>query len=608
MSELIDIFPPESAEGPVGYFRRLAARNGYASWKALVRASGVNPTLNSLWKNHKHFELLGLEAQWLSDTLPSTLDGTGLYDTFFLRTVSDPICAHCITSGYIRHAWSHCFVTACPEHQCLLIDTCPHCQSKLLSSRPGIAQCECGYDLSYSKTSPASAVQCWMSARLAGDMAPFQGIEELGEPKDYLSLAKLLFQLTVRYDPATRTRPGKVVRPKNVSEAVAFLEPIVALFEDFRPRFSAHIAARFSAGAPDKCSLSGRLGVWYTSLHRLCRKPVAFPVVWEIFSDAVFDNFDGLLRGESGLTPSAGKQRKQLALPEAARLIGISSPVLQKAVEQELVKASVNRQGINYRISMVARDEAERVRLLRDGWLSESRAAKALGVAESVLQNLVKSGILDSDKNWRHVFYKAGPIAADMLQPLIDRVLGFSRDGQTDDTFRFNDLTARRTVDVKALTSLYQAIFCGEVRAIGRDGQHGLGGFMFAREDVKRYVGSAALGGALTLTQLEAVTGWKYESLSRWTTLGLLESENTVLQGRAARIVTVAALARFRREWILVSEIASAAGSKGSAVTRHLEAHGVPICGQTDPADGPRRGGLIRFSDLVSLAGLAARP
>lgn len=117
----------------------------------------------------------------------------------------------------------------------------------------------------------------------------------------------------------------------------------------------------------------------------------------------------------------------------------------------------------------------------------------------------------------------------------------------------------------------------------------------------------AALQNALTLTQLATATGWKYESVAGWAKQSLLETEVAVLQGRQARVVTAPALARFRKEWVPIADLAAAGESKGSAVTKHLADQGIRIWGQTPQKNGAVRGGLIRLSDLVEIAGLTKR-
>lgn len=610
MSGLICQVTPYRDEGFIGYFRRLAKENGFGNWKALVKAAGVNPSGNAIWKNQKQIsKALGIDAQELQIVMPSVLNGKGLYDSFYHRNQIEPICVNCIRdTEYIRQAWCHSFVSACPQHRNRLIDCCPSCNLKLENTRSGIAFCDCGFDLRFAESQVATLSEIWVSARLAGDMCEVDGISELGKPADYVYLAKLLFQLVTRYDLSLKLKPGKISKPKDIDDTLSFLNPALLMMVDWRKRFSEHVTDRFGATPEKGYSLSKRLGAWYTNLHLLCKKNGAFSELWQVFSDMAFENFDGMLRGQNVLTPSAGKKRTYISLAEAARLIGVSAQTLLNATEQKLISVRLNRQGNNYQVAMISREEAEMVRDLRSDWLTERAAAEQLGIADSILQNLVRAEIIPYDSSCRVSFYKGGPIPAESLNNLYDILACFMEEKKARETLTFNQLNARRTVDIKALNSLYKAIFAGEVRAIGWDSEHRLGGFIFSSEDIKRYLGSVALNNALTLTQLEQATGWKYEVLNRWAELGLLESETVQLQGKTARVVTFGAFAKFRRQWIPVSEIAYIGHSKSSAITARLSAKGIDICGQTEFERGTRRGGLIRVADLIHLAGLISKP
>ena len=607
MSGLLVTFPPNKDEGPIGYVRRLALENGYRDWHSLVRAMGLNPSQNALSKNTEQLSrLLGLDPHWISSTWPELTKHGGMSETFFTRKLSDPVCSACLNeSVHLRHAWSHCFVTACPKHQCKLIDQCPSCETPLENIRTHIAQCDCGYDLRSRKIEPASPLECWVSARVMQDTRPIGNVSEVGVSDDYRFFAKLIFQLTVRYDPDVKIRPGKVSRPKTLSDSREFLGPVMCLLEDLPVRFSQHIRDRFQRGPKESFSLSGRLGAWYLNLSQLCQKEKAFPVIWQIFSDSVFENFSGTLRGQAGLCPSTGVTRKYLMLAEAAIFIGISNSAMQSAVRSGSIEERVSRRGTNYRISMLAREDCENVRAIRGQWISVIQAAQGLSVSVSILQNLMHAGIVSYDSKWESSPFKSGPILGEQMAELVPCLTGFMQYRQVNDRLRFTQLTARRTVDKKALITLYKAIFAGEIHAVDWDQKGGLGGFIFSTAEVKQYLGSAALLNAMTLTQLEKVTDWKYECLSRWTELKYLESESVTLQGRPARVVTVEALAKFRRTWIPVSDIASEMKSKGSAITRRLEKLGISILGQTNPVNGARRGGVIALNDLYVLAGLA---
>ncbi len=189
-------------------------------------------------------------------------------------------------------------------------------------------------------------------------------------------------------------------------------------------------------------------------------------------------------------------------------------------------------------MAMIERTEVERVRTARAQWISKSSAAERVGVADSVLENLVRAGLLETDSHWRSTILKSGPVSTVALERLVPQLEGSLTPDQTvTDTLAFNDLTARRTVDREALVSLYRAIFAGKLRPIGRGERLGLGGFVFPAREVYRYLGTAALSAALTLPQLERATGWKYEVIDHWIREGLLKAESVKMHGRSVRVL-----------------------------------------------------------------------
>lgn len=591
-------------EDLVGYLRRLAMNNGHAGWRDMVRAVDFKPT-KTVVENDLSTMLLALGIP-MDDVQPWYTAATSKVNwKLHKRTRTDPVCVCCLQeSEHLRRAWSHCLVVACPHHQCQLIDRCPGCGEMLENSRTGIAICDCGFDLRYATRTEATPMQCWSSARVTGDMQPIRPVDEIGTEEDYRHLDDLLFHLAIRFDPSVKIKRGAAKRPQHVDDVIAFLRPVLELFEDLQSRLPAHIAARFEAGNQNAFNLTGRLGAWYIGLDLICRKTRTFPIIWEIFSDSVFDNFDGFIRGQAGLTPSTTKQRQFLGVAEAAKLIGVSKPILQEAIERKQIRVRTGCQGINYAVHMISREQCDAARKLRSNSMTASEACTFLGIPKSILQHFVNADIAKPDQQWNHTIFKVGPFSKEQLTGIREKMDSAIQVRAASRTFRLDQIDARRTVDLKALVRIYRAIFSGDINPIGRSKNEGLAGLLFPADEVKRYLGTAALDSGLTLSQLALATGWKYQSVAGWASQSLLESETVVLQGRRSRVVTVEGLANFRREWIPVSEVASAMGSKGSAVTKHLESKGVAIYGQTHESNGAVRGGLIRISDLGRLAGL----
>ncbi len=603
MSGLVVTFPPKSDESGSGYLRRLAVENGYTGWKSLLRAINVSPSQGAIGRDYERIaEALSLEPSSFDFVNAPLEHGAGLHDRRFQRINADPICPACLREApYVRKAWSHSFVTACPTHGIELLDQCPSCGEPLENHRHNIAFCDCGYDLRLAPTTPSTQVHRWISARIAGNQEPIKDVAELGEASDYANLAKLLFLLAVRADPTRNIRMKDVVLPRTISEALKFLQPVVTILGDWPRSFQAHVAERLSLGNQRQFSLSGRLGHWYVSLNSLCNKSRAFRPVWRAFSDALIDHFDGNLRGDASLDPSPGKQRNYISVAEAAASIGTAHSTLTAAAKHGVVKAHITKRGVAYSLIMIERDEVARVVSARSKWIMESDAGEMLGVPASIVNGLKRAGILQHDTNWKADFLKGGPINVNRIFELIDQVREHMVERQVPETIPFSKLTGRRTTDGLAVTRLYQAIFSGDLRAVGHDAEHGLGGFLFATDEVTRYLGSAALNDGLTVTQVEKATGWKYESLMHWIDEELLATETVKLHGRPARIVSLAALMSFRKSWIPVSDLAQSIGTRSSALSKKLTAQGIQLHGQKTLSDGAKRGGLVALKDLAAI-------
>ena len=80
------------------------------------------------------------------------IDGEyNFYGAFLNRSIVRPhcpkVCPRCLKeSGYARRVWDCSLVTACPIHECLLIDSCPKCKNRIKCVRNRLSVCRCGYD------------------------------------------------------------------------------------------------------------------------------------------------------------------------------------------------------------------------------------------------------------------------------------------------------------------------------------------------------------------------------------------------------------------------------------------------------------------------------
>jgi hypothetical protein len=89
----------------------------------------------------------------------------------FLRKSSIPVCSLCLQdAAYIRQQWHYSTYTACTEHQCELIDTCPKCASNINYLETELLErCSCGFEFKNAEVEKASDSHIKLSNVVAGN-------------------------------------------------------------------------------------------------------------------------------------------------------------------------------------------------------------------------------------------------------------------------------------------------------------------------------------------------------------------------------------------------------------------------------------------------------
>lgn len=605
MSALIDLFPPHDDEFVIGYLRRLAERNRIDSWQSLVRMAEVTPSRQGVWLYRARLsEYLGLKSKWLDQVMPEKEDGVGLHAPSFLRRRMDAVCPECLKEqGYIRRAWSHTYVLACPAHRVRLLDQCPNCQSPLRAERSSIQRCDCGFELGQAKAEPASAFEIWVSARLRRDMTDVPGLPTLETEQECDGLANLLMLLSSRADPANKIRTSKVAQPRSLEEARRYLAPVEAILGNWPQGMREHVAMRVRAGPQIQSTLVGRLGAWYRSMARHCENG-RYESIWTAVSDAIADSFDGKMRGAGSLRFSTGYQRAYMSLHEASQRLGVSRLSLKMAVDKGSLQARVDKASELYTNIQITWDQVEFVKASRERWVSEEVACKLLDVPPSVLRMFVLTEAIACDPVWRGNVLRTGPIDLESVKALASRLGELGEFREVSDGIALRDIVGRRFNDKSALMSLFRAMASGDIRAYGfggTDGSKRAGSMLFPKSEVVAIVGTATLNASMTLVQVEKATGWKYESLVHWADQGLMEAQTVPMRGQEARTVPAVSLLQFARTYVPVAELASALSTKPSALLPKLKALGLEVVGQKEIAAGASRGALVRRADVLRL-------
>jgi hypothetical protein len=160
---------PEKGESFIGYLVRLTELNAYDTPSWILSLADID-YMELQWtfsfvfgktKGLKRFAQLttntqdDLHALVYSPANSSQGNTTehefDFYGASLNRSIIRPhhpkICPQCLAEfGYCFLVWDCSLVTACPIHECMLLDKCPKCRRQIRAIRKSISICACGYD------------------------------------------------------------------------------------------------------------------------------------------------------------------------------------------------------------------------------------------------------------------------------------------------------------------------------------------------------------------------------------------------------------------------------------------------------------------------------
>lgn len=159
--KLIKFPEPFYNESLFGYLLRISNNNHYPNTDYILKISGIpsgmilyTPSTANL---DKLSSLTGVNVKTLWSMTPyhylhNPEQKQSDFDSYLLRyginTHSIKICPRCFENSiYYRAEWDINILTVCLVHQCLLVNRCTNCLSKILQRRKLLNYCDCGFDL-----------------------------------------------------------------------------------------------------------------------------------------------------------------------------------------------------------------------------------------------------------------------------------------------------------------------------------------------------------------------------------------------------------------------------------------------------------------------------
>ena len=420
---------PEKDEGFISYLLRLTEANGYDTPSWILSLSGID-YMELQWKFTFVFscsegfkKFAKLTGNTLSDLIgllylptPSAKKATcdtdyNFYGAFLNRSIIRPhcpkVCVKCLAqSGYFRRVWDCSLVTACPIHECLLVDTCPKCNRRLKAIRNRLSVCGCGCDWSQLQPDFRREPEITVSRRiyqLCGLLPLDHHSKERRNPLQSLTLQNFVIVLTfiagVEEEMSWATgRPSKSIKLRN-EDLHTYITAAYQVFENWPHNFHQLLDKKSKAdvrfnprdGKLDT-ALKKEFGALFKQLYGDLRGS-QFDFLREAFAQFVnnrlraqYENVDGFLS-----VPQSDDQ--YITVTEARRLLKISHDSLLDLVKTGEIAFATRSQNrtLHYLLRLA---DVESVKIKYAQALGSRELAEELGVDHNVISRLIEEGQL----------------------------------------------------------------------------------------------------------------------------------------------------------------------------------------------------------------------
>ncbi|HWL10147.1 MAG TPA: TniQ family protein [Planctomicrobium sp.] len=330
----------------------------------------------------------------------------------FFRRGTSPVCPECLQEEpmYERLLWSFALLPICSAHGVVLIDRCPGCRRPLTSTRLDIRRCRCGQLLTDTQqivmpvhlTSLSETVQGWL---LGGS----QSIPDMSTAALFWWMERLASAVirTPSWVAQLRERDG--ISETLSDQSLVWLAAAEMLvhwpkrFEEFLEVFQTVAKHRLtSTGVSRSFGLLLREAKW---LEDMGSPPPA-----EVFRQYLLERYTrGHLNAKVCLFQDSArtrmKDRPWLTQTQAAKQLGVRHGAVADLIQRRLLKGEVHSAGMHGRsVGVVSRESVQAMRQQLASSVTIPVAAKRLGIGRHVVLEMVHRNLLENavrtSKGW----------------------------------------------------------------------------------------------------------------------------------------------------------------------------------------------------------------
>lgn len=594
----------KAGESINGYFLRVAEANGMAHIRHFLAPFNIKPRV-SYGKEQlvRMAAELSLNADDLVRANPTMGAMIPSKNARFIPVGRSAVCPHCLAEeGFLRAAWDNVLVTSCVKHGNLLVDRCPACEMPLTLERASVGFCDCGQHLSKIKTTQADPFLVALSAKLQGVTAEELEMLPLGmreqQPDE---LDGFLWYLHCYADESNATDSMTRPYPVETNDAVRMmLGNIKAVLTNWPDGFHRLMTALESKSDGDSAGLSKQLGHWYRMLYTKYGTD-HFQWMHDAFAQYVTEHFAGTLNDRTSRIPRGLTQIKGwISIAEAKNILGVQSQRIRVALDAGSLEGVVRSSGAQRDFCFIKRAEIECIKAARESYWSAREVQRRLEITKTQMERLIEAGAFN-----RHAENQRPPLVDDeflgsevqaFMSTLESRVMNRPLDPAR--SRHLGDVVVTRAANAQQVLQIYQSVVRGELKPCSINPEvMGLHRFVFDADEIDE-ICSVNLGGTtITMTQLCEISGWKADVVAQWVRSSHLKAKHVPNGAKKATLIRIDDLIKFMQSFVVMADVASAAGTSSRHLDRNLSSKGASTI-SFENSDGVRFGLLLPMPEL----------
>jgi predicted site-specific integrase-resolvase len=615
VSSLLINGPPNDGESFVGFLIRMAEWNKHEwlSW-ILQRIKIISGKV--LWIPSFAFndsadlatlaELTDTKIAELKSLLYLPVAGSGFRHLIFgkplpqyvIRPSSPKICPSCLReSNYYRKIWDLAPVTACPIHECRILETCPNCTKRIPWNRNKVSVCRCGYDWRETASCSIEDGELGLSRQIYllcgcsignGDVSN----QRLPNPLLALELEDILSAVVFiagQYQGITSVT-GKRLFPSKRNES--FHTPLVkafATFEDWPHRYYRFLDWKREHNKEDKpgTGLAKDFGDFHHALYeRLHSKHLDFMRIE--YEDYLCSRWDGgILCSHSLRLSKAGlRNKKFLSKNQVVDFLRIPEKWIDRLITEDILHPVIHNRP-NNKLMIFDVSEAEKAEHYLKQLLTLKDVGKILNIEWQSLRSLVDKECLVPAYGPNAGGYKFRLFQKVEVEQLLSEIESRIVDPPTEQSklLSLKEAVFRISMTGIDIGSLVRAILDRKISPCGKTARKGLDQFVFAEEHVEKYIENLRRdlkGKSISIEEAARIIGVSKRNVYAFIKKGLLTASKICIDKGLSIRTTEEEVSLFNSTYLLPAKIKKDLGTSSKFIVDVLSKKGIlPVSGPT---------------------------